>query len=113
MQKSFHEESQSNLQNYFDLLVKQISTAAYKIVIQQLEADIDLQGKLQGNSEDVDLISVDQVLHLTNPPISRTNLYYWTKAGKVQAFYVGTRVFYSKKAVLSFLTSVIKKPPKR
>ncbi len=58
------------------------------------------------------LISVANALKLTTPPIGRTTLHNWTKAGKITAYKVGRRVFYSKHSLLTFLTSVEKKPPK-
>lgn len=64
------------------------------------------------NKPEIDLLSTAEILDLTHPPIGRTTLYNWTKAGKVKAFKVGKRVYYSKANILEFLTSIQKRPPK-
>lgn len=73
-----------------------------------------LRENLKGSHALIDksevLLSVQETLQLTKPPIGRTTLYLWTKAKKIKAYKIGKRVLYSKEEVLKFLTSVVKKP---
>jgi len=96
----------------FEKLFAKVTDEVYDRVVKKLLSNSFPTSDEKAESEELILLSVEQTRHLTEPPISRTNLYYWTKANKLQAYKVGKRVFYSKKAVLTFLTSVVKKPPK-
>ncbi len=113
MYKDSIEKAQASLPSSYDRLIDELTEK----IIEKLKASGVLDSlshsyKTAPESTEVDLISVEQTLNITNPPIGRTTLFYWTKSGKVTAYKVGKRVFYSKKAITSFLTSVVKKPPR-
>ena len=110
MQKNFSDQPPSNPLSIYQLLVADITHAVFEKVKQELLSDRHTKNTISHKDEDVDLLSVEQTLNLTNPPIGRTTLHYWQKAGKVTAYKVGKRVFYSKRAVTTFLTSVAKSP---
>ena len=107
MKKNFHDQPQRESLSTYQLLVADITVAVLETVKKEFFSALD-QPTITANNEEVDLISVEQTLNLTNPPIGRTTLHHWQKAGKVTAYKVGKRVFYSKKAVTIFLTSVVK-----
>lgn len=94
-------------EDYQRLIESLVATVADK-VLEEIKRRELLREDEKGN----DLISVTETLKLTKPPIGRTTLYLWVKGGKISVFKVGKRSYFSKNAVLRFLTSVEKKPPK-
>src|SRR4051794_34408864 len=82
-----------------------------KSIIEEVLAIVENNRLLEKRDELPDLLSVQQILKLTDPPICRSTLYNWVKERKVKQFKVGKRNYFSKNALLAFLTSVEKKPP--
>ncbi len=104
MQSKAPDQKQPDSPSIYQLLVSDIT----QIVLEKIKQEY-FSNSLKGNNTDLKI----EVLNLTNPPIGRVTLYNWTLARKVKAYKVGSRNYYSKKAMIAFLTSTEKKPPQR
>lgn len=91
-----------------DGILEVFQPSLISLIEDRLKTDNCLITKSPGD----DLISVGEALKLTTPPIGRTTLHNWTKSGKIKAYNIGRRVFYSKQAMIDFLISVEKKTSK-
>lgn len=66
-----------------------------------------IEDKAQKSNEEK-LLSAKEVCELFQPNISRVTLHTWTKEGKLQPRYIGTRVYYLKSEIMEAV-KVIKK----
>lgn len=57
-----------------------------------------------------DLWTEKETRKLTCPPIPRSTIFSWVKQGKITAYKVGKRTYYSKNEVFAFLTACKKMP---
>lgn len=66
-----------------------------------------IEAKTQ-KSVDEKLLSAKEVCELFQPTISRVTLHAWTKEGKLQPRYIGSRVYYLKSEVLESVKAIKK-----
>lgn len=81
--------------------IGQISEIISEKVSKAIEANIQ-------KDNDEKLLSANEACELFQPNISRVTLHAWTKEGKLQARYIGSRVYYLRSEILEAV-KVIKK----
>ena len=66
-----------------------------------------VQATSQKNDEEK-MLSAKEVCELFQPNVSRVTIHTWTKEGKLQARYIGSRVYYLKSEVMQAVKEIKK-----
>lgn len=70
-----------------------------------------LEIQREQKTTELDLLSPSETCKLFSPPIGRTTLYNYTKAGRLTSYRLGHKVFYSRKEVIQTFTTITRLKP--